>query len=50
MFTQSYNITGWFSIKVASKEIQGPVEMGPGLGARKFVRACEVLERVCVGS
>lgn len=31
MFTKSHNITEWFSIKVASKEIQGPSEMGSSL-------------------
>lgn len=35
MFTPSYNITEWFSVKVASKEIQGPSEKGSGLCARK---------------
>lgn len=50
MFTKSHNITEWFSIKVASKEIQGPSEMGSSLCARKCVRACEVLEKVCMSS
>lgn len=50
MFTPRYNITEWFSVKAASKEIQGPSEKGSGLCARKSTMAQDVLERAHVGS